>query len=45
MNNNKTKVEKTGIVYKCNKCGYKFDWEDDACPNCGSRILIYFIRK
>jgi len=28
--------EFTGTYYKCNECGYIWDYNDDACPNCGS---------
>lgn len=35
-----TKMESTGEVYKCDKCGYTWEHEDDACPNCGSDLYI-----
>lgn len=29
-------IEKSGVTYKCPECGYKWDWDDTHCPNCGS---------
>jgi NTP pyrophosphatase (non-canonical NTP hydrolase)/DNA-directed RNA polymerase subunit RPC12/RpoP len=34
------KMESTGEHYRCDKCGWKWDHEDDACPNCGSKLYI-----
>ena len=32
-----TKKEFTGDYYKCNHCGYVWDYMDSHCPNCGSQ--------
>lgn len=28
-------IEKTGTNYKCLECNHIWDYQDDACPNCG----------
>lgn len=33
-------MESTGEHYRCDKCGWTWDHEDDACPNCGSSLYI-----
>lgn len=33
-------MESTGEHYRCDKCGYTWTHEDDACPNCGSDLYI-----
>lgn len=36
-----TRMEYTGESYKCDKCGFIWHHEDDACPNCGSDLYIF----
>lgn len=36
-------MESTGETYRCDKCGYTWTHEDDACPNCGSDLYIISI--
>lgn len=31
-------VEKTGTNYKCLKCNHTWDYQDDACPECGGKF-------
>lgn len=33
-------MESTGEHYRCDKCGWTWTHEDDACPNCGSDLYI-----
>ena len=32
--------EFTGTYGHCYDCGHTWDWDDDACPNCGSKDNI-----
>ena len=30
-------LEFTGTYYRCYDCGHRWAYEDDACPECGSK--------
>ena len=30
----------TGTYYKCGKCKFVYDFDDDACPDCGSDNVL-----
>lgn len=38
-------MESTGETYRCDKCGYTWTHEDDACPNCGSSLYMVSINN
>lgn len=33
-------MEYTGTYYNCLDCEHIWDYNDDACPNCGSKQMI-----